>query len=371
MKAIILLSVLFFSSRSWAFVENTAKGYPNCMACHVSPTGGGLLNSYGRSLSREFMSTFKAPKGFEKPYYGLLQNSEHVTYGGQFRSIQVYGENNQVKLKKSFIMQNNLEFGVKYMNAMLVGTVGTQEGPKTIKRKSEFLSERHFALWDLTPVSKVRVGKFRQHFGINHPNHTRFTKSNFNFGSNSETYNLEISNFYDWGEINLSTSIGKIFGREKDDNGRRNLIFNFTHYLEGKSRLGFSLMKDNGVSYESNIAGVNAFLPMGKILSFRGEIDYADKDSFTNQTVSRNQKQLVSELQLNAHLFAGLMPYLFFEHQQTDLSSNQTLISAPGIGLQFLPVPHVELQAEYQQRHAKSTPGNTDHRSFITFHLYH
>jgi hypothetical protein len=268
-------------------------------------------------------------------------------------------------------MQNNVEFGVKYMKAMLVGTAGTQEGPKTIKRKSEFLSERHYLLWDLTPVSKVRVGKFRQHFGINHPNHTRFTKSQFNFGSNSETYNLEVTHFFDWGEINLSSAIGEIFEREADDSGRRNLVLNFTHYMGGKSRVGFSLMKDNGGTYESNILGVNGIVSLLKSLSLRGEVDYADKDNISNRAVTSTQKQLVSEFQLNYNLFKGAMPYVFIEQQQTDLSANETLVLGPGVGFQFLPLPHVEFQAEYQQRHAKSAPDNTEHRSFVTFHLYH
>ena len=35
-----------------------SKQYPRCTACHYSPSGGGLLTSYGRSLSREEISTF-------------------------------------------------------------------------------------------------------------------------------------------------------------------------------------------------------------------------------------------------------------------------------------------------------------------------
>ena len=35
-----------------------SKQYPRCTACHYSASGGGLLTPYGRSLSREEISTF-------------------------------------------------------------------------------------------------------------------------------------------------------------------------------------------------------------------------------------------------------------------------------------------------------------------------
>ncbi len=39
-----------------------SRQYAQCTNCHYSPTGGGLLTPYGRSLSREELSTFgKSP----------------------------------------------------------------------------------------------------------------------------------------------------------------------------------------------------------------------------------------------------------------------------------------------------------------------
>jgi hypothetical protein len=38
-----------------------SKQYPRCTSCHYSPTGGGLLTAYGRSLSHRELSTFGEP----------------------------------------------------------------------------------------------------------------------------------------------------------------------------------------------------------------------------------------------------------------------------------------------------------------------
>ena len=177
MKNLIILTIILSNLTLHGFVENSTKGYVNCMACHVAPNGGGVLTDYGRSLSAELMSTWKVTKGFENPFYGGVKNTENIKFGGQYRVIQVYAENDQVEIKKQFTMQNNLEFAVKYMKAYFVGTVGRVEGPDETPEKGNFLSERHYALWETSEDTRLRVGKFRQHFGINHPNHTRFVKA--------------------------------------------------------------------------------------------------------------------------------------------------------------------------------------------------
>ena len=45
-----------------------SKQYTRCTSCHISPTGGGLLSSYGRSLSaRELSMTSSGPADPDKP----------------------------------------------------------------------------------------------------------------------------------------------------------------------------------------------------------------------------------------------------------------------------------------------------------------
>lgn len=371
MKNFILISLFILAFKANAFVENTVKGYANCMACHVSPNGGGILTDYGRSLSTELMSTWKVTKGFENPFYGAVKNTKKIKFGGQYRILQAYIENDQVKIKKQFTMQNNLEFAVKYMKAFFVGALGVREGPDRTPEKGKFLSERHYVLWETSGDSRLRVGKFRQHFGINQPNHTRFVKGNLGFGSNSETYNLEFTKFYEWGEINTSLSLGNFFGKIEDDNNKRNIVFNFTHYLEGDSRLGIGFLMGKNNQFKRNIYGFNAVHSIFKKWILRSEIDFEQKNLISNNSYEEQTEGLYGDNQIGYRLFKGGMAYLLYEYAQENLSKSETQVNSPGIGFQFLPIPHVELQFEYQMRTYKSDPGNPEHRSFITFHLYH
>src|SRR3954452_12614673 len=47
---------LLQSPAGWAFPENVRHGYTNCVSCHVNPNGQGLLNPYGRQLSKAMQS---------------------------------------------------------------------------------------------------------------------------------------------------------------------------------------------------------------------------------------------------------------------------------------------------------------------------
>lgn len=357
---------LLFSTKAFAFVENITHGYTNCTACHVAPAGGGLLNDYGRSLSRELMSTW-GWKGSEEPAFGLIKNTDTLTVGGEFRSIQTYFESPQLRRGQLFIMQDNLEVGYRLGKVQFVGTVGNQGGPSGTPRHGEFLSERHYALWNTAEDSNVRVGKFRIAYGLYDPDHTNVTKSPLGFGPNSETYNLEFSKFSDEGEIFLSSGLGRI-DLPRDPTSERNFVATFARYFWGRAKIGSSLLFGESPLVRRGLVGLFGVVPVGEKGIVKFEVD--GQKSTPSANPDQSLALFAGTVTTEYEVVKGLKPYLNFQYAQSDLADSKSKKYIPGVGAQWLPLPHLELQAQYQRQTLSSAPGDTNQIAWLLFHFY-
>lgn len=366
----LAILILVLTAPTFAYVENVTNGYPNCMACHINPTGGGILTDYGRSLSSELMSTIKT-KNFQDPFFGLVKNSNRVKWGGHVRTIQTRFENNQIKRGTGFIMQKNIETAVYVQDFIFVGSVGTKEGPKEKNpEKGDFISERHFALYQADNTVRVKVGKFRQNYGLNDPNHTRFTKRDLGFGSYSETYQLEVFKMLENGEGILSTSLGRL--DLPRDQREKNIMGQWTHYLNGKSRLSGNILLGESSTARRSLYGINGVLPIfNKNNIFRFQLDYQVNEAITTGPRTAKTRGIYGNVQIGRKLFNGFFPYLVYEHKQTDLDQSRlSMTTSPGLGFQFFPIAHFEVQVEHQYRTNLIQKDNPEHRTFAVLHVY-
>lgn len=367
MRHIFLGTVLLLLSlRSQGFVENVTHGYTNCMACHISPSGGGLLSDYGRSLSKELMSTW-GWKNSEQPLFGAVKNRDWLKVGGDYRSIQTYLENTEVKQGRLFTMQSHLELGLYLSKIWLVGTLGLREGPEGTPKQGEFLSERHYALWDVTDEIKLRAGKFRLHFGLQDPVHTRVTKQALGFGSNSESYILEFSKFSETDEIFIAADLGRM-DLPLHATSEKSLSVNYAKYTTEKSKLGASLLFGENNRTRRSLVGLYGIGSWDENSVVKFEADYQQSHEISAPSTSKNL--VASMASWGYQLAKGVLPYVILEVLHRDLDDSNSQQTATGVGLQWLPIPHVELQAEYRKQSNKSSPMPESDSGWILFHLY-
>ncbi len=363
-----ILTFLIFSSipTAQAFVENVTHGYTNCMACHVSPTGGDLLTDYGRSLSKELMSTW-GWKNSELPLFGAVKNTKWIKVGGDYRHIQTHFENDQIKRGTQFEMQRNIELGVGTHELMVVGTFGAQGGPTGTPNKGEFLSERHYLLAMVGEGAYLRAGKFRLGVGLNDPNHTRLTKAPLGFGAGSESYILEFSKFTQTHEFFVSASLGE-FKEGASTRDERSLSFKYSHYISGKNKIGLSLLNGVARTQTRQLLGLDGVFSLSQRGIFKFETFY--ERSHVRTRANPDKDLLAHTMTLGHQSFKGFMPYLVNELLQRDLAEKRSLQGTYGVGLQWLPIPHIDLQFEYKKQFNRSVSISRSDLAWVVGHFY-
>ncbi|NJL23878.1 MAG: hypothetical protein HC902_00950 [Calothrix sp. SM1_5_4] len=317
-------------------------------------------------MSKEFMSTW-GWQGSQDPMFGAIKNKDWLKLGGDARVLQTYLENSKAKQGRQFLMQKNVEFGIQAGKVWVVGTIGSQEGPEGTPRKGESLFERHYLLWETSEENRLRVGKFRLNFGLYEPNHTRVIKAPLGFGSNSETYNLEISKITETDETFLTAALGRL-DLPRDQSSERALSATYAKYIGTNAKAGISGLFGESLTQRRSFAGLFAIFPPFENGVTKLEVDF--QRATIASTPDKSQDLLAGYTSLGYQVAKGILPYFFHEYLHPDLGDRKTKQSSPGVGLQWLPIPHVEIQAEYKRQTLESRPTQPNNVGWLLFHLY-
>ncbi len=180
-----------------------SKQYNRCTSCHYSPTGGGLLTSYGRSLSRQELSTTgrsdpKAPppakgKGEESFLWGALGSAlGPVSVGIDVRpshlSLDLGGPTSD---SREFLMNGDLLAAWRAHGFTVYGEVGRK--PPIGEDAAGIYSYEHWVGYESPKGLGFRVGRFLPAYGIRLADHTAFTRSFLGFDKYDQDYALEVS----------------------------------------------------------------------------------------------------------------------------------------------------------------------------------
>lgn len=210
---IFALLALLAPLNARAFPEFARHGYTNCITCHASPNGGGILTEYGRAISKELLShgswffesqmDLQAPleNSDEQALGGTVRLPKGLSLGGDVRALQMILDNSRQSSGRFVFMQADLEAALSDGKRITVdGTIGRAE-PKagSARYVNDWLvSRRHWVSVKMGPEEaydrfQMRFGRFYPAYGINVPEHTIVTRRQIGFDQQQETYNAEFA----------------------------------------------------------------------------------------------------------------------------------------------------------------------------------
>lgn len=219
--SLFVLGLAAGGSRATAEPVFLSRQYARCTSCHFSPTGGGLLTPYGRSLSREELSTFGASRSPGSP--GREQEFLFGATGETLRPVSV-----GIDLRPShldFDSPGGSSTRDLLMNADL--TAAMQRGAWTFyaqlgRQPHEDARVASFEHWVSFKTEKglgVRAGRFLPAYGVKLADHTSFTRASLGLGNDDQVYGLELS--FTGRRHLLQVSAGPGYADSVDDDGRR------------------------------------------------------------------------------------------------------------------------------------------------------
>ncbi len=358
------LLIVLFSSIGFGYPEMIRHNYTSCTACHVSPNGGGMLTGYGRTLSSELLSQFGSEKqaGF---MHGFVNTPEWLGVGGDVRWAETYSNTPTVEKARFIFMQADAELAAFVKNFTVVATAGVQEEDSYNYTGSAFISRRHYVMWNANDNITLRGGKFLTAYGINTPDHMITTRRNLGWDEGSETYNLEASYSNDDFDVFLTGVFGRPENKDLHKDTGVALRASLNLFKSSKVGLGYYYGKNDN-EIKRHLAGpyfIIAFSPHFYLLE---EVDYQNTSTATISGTSG----IVNYTKLGYEFYKGTHVTLTQEYSKSNFNNDLSQSQAYGLGLQYYPIPHVEVGLTYQKRKTDALYSTFYDFAWFQFHYY-
>lgn len=187
----IVLAVMWFAAGS-------AQAYPQyqlsydvtCTGCHVSPSGGGLLNENGLGVAEANALFTDRPQVM----YGAFKLPSWLNLGGEFRSGTGY-MHTPTNILTFFPMIYELQAEVTKGSFSVHVNAGPRPAQVDNENATRVWSREHYLMWAQNPGEAsgglyVRLGRFMPVYGLRLADHPAYNRQYGNTRLYSETYGL-------------------------------------------------------------------------------------------------------------------------------------------------------------------------------------
>lgn len=352
-----LILLLLTSSQAFAFPELTRFGYNNCTACHVSPSGGGILTAYGRSLSAEVLSTF----GNEKTagvFWGAVDRDkveEWLLLGGDLRAVQVHREDSQRKVGKFIKMQADVQAAWVRDKYGAVMTIGEWEDPAWRPYATSF-----YGFWRPRDEFTLRGGRFMPAYGLHIVDHIAYARSFLGFGLGGTRDSLEAQWTGETVTVNLTHS-----KQYETNNPEVADSIQGQYFFWERFKVAANYWSGRATAFKRSIAGVWGVLGFTKRFYLNTEADWQEQNNSGSVT-----RSFVSYNKLGYTLFKGFDLLFLSEHLHSDLKQHGTIINRHGPGVQFYPLTHFEIAGAWTKQKSEALNAREEDYAWLLLHYY-
>lgn len=320
-----ILAGLCLSLTAQAFPDMGRLGYSSCQSCHVSPSGGGVLNKYGRTIAAEVLGSYSWENAGGL-FYGFAPLPKFLDIGGDIRTARLEVRTPDFHLQKSFLMQADLEVAVHIKNltfAALVGSYG-EEVPFDESTTIEPEARRFYALYRPTRTMTLRAGKFFPAYGLMIADHSASIRKGLWWPQGAETYNLEIGIYREYGEFIVTMA------KDPEDGTIPNYqTGRLIAYVGRNSQIGISYYSDEE---ENESIGLHSVWGWTKKLWTLVEFDTKTVEFETDGLLWTTTKW---------EAWRGVVGKVHYS-----LLIQEELQHTAGLGFQFFPIPHYEISLD-------------------------
>lgn len=358
------VGLIFLSESANAYPDMIKHDYVNCNTCHVSPTGGGAMTPYGRSMSHELLSAWGTER--EASFLNGIVKQEDLPdwliTGGDVRYLQTFRDSPTRQSARSMWMQTEVELGAKIKKAGAVAALGQYNQADTNIR---WISPRFYAYY--TPIDEltVRAGRFVPVFGVAVPYHTLPTRQSLGFMPGFERDTVEaIWSGEDW---NFGGSVSKHPEGPIPNATRETLVTaQVNRNFAGHYRAGFSALRGESDAATRTAIGAHGLMGFTKQLSFIGEAALQQN----KPTGSSSTDGVYHFSQLMYEPWKGFGFYLLEEFEMSDFDNSKSVTNSAGPGFRFFPRPHFEIDGVYLKRRQVSVADRYDTYAWLVLHYY-
>lgn len=354
------LGALFAPASASAFPELARDGYVNCTSCHVSPSGGGVLTTYGRQLSGDLLSTW-SNEGESDFIYGLAKEPDWLNAGGDARGVYLYRNTPQVWETRFVLMQADLEAAATYGKFTADVSAGYY--------MSAFESRQFYLDYRPSDELSFRVGKFRQAYGLMDPDHSTPIHRGLGWDEGTETYNVEAAWLGEKFNAYVTANFGPLgSGLMPLDQQERGAALRVGVPFLDRFQVGGSYFHGVSEDWNRDVFGPWAILGFTKQFFLLSEIDFQDFTAGANQVTGQNG--WVTWNRLDYELIQGVHGYLQYELDRPAFADPGTQTSAWGPGAQWFPRPHCEADLYWLFQSDPAFPGQTLDYAVLLLHYY-